>query len=70
MSVGDSGEVPLTSAFKIQSERSVLAGSDYVGKAGINHNVTVIRSDRPYDRPAMTRALLAMLADRVARKGP
>lgn len=45
--MGDSGEVPLTSAFKIQPESSVLAGSDYVGKADINHNVTMIRSDRP-----------------------
>jgi hypothetical protein len=58
----------LTSAFKIQPESSILSGSDYVGKAGINHNVTVIRSSKLYDRPAMTRALLAMLADRVASR--
>lgn len=61
------GEPPLTSAFKIRPESSILQGSDYVGKAGINHDVTVIRSDKPYDRLAMTRALLAMLAERVKK---
>lgn len=64
------GQPALTSAFKIQPESSILTGTDYVAKCGINHNVTVIRDAMPYDRPAMTRAFLAMLADRIRSSLP
>jgi hypothetical protein len=61
---------PLTSAFRIQPESSILAGSTYVAKAGISHSATVVRSGHPYDRRAFTRALLAMLAERMAQPAP
>jgi len=61
----EAGNPPLTRPSKIQPESSILKGTDYVAKSGINHNVTVIRGKKHYDRKAMTRAFLAMLADRV-----
>ena len=65
MAKDEAGNSPLTRPSKIQPESSILKGTDYVAKSGINHNITVIRGKKHYDRKAMTRAFLAMLADRV-----
>lgn len=64
---GKEVQQPLTSAFRIQPESQILAGSTYVAKAGVSHSATVIRAGQAYDRPAFTRALLAMLADRTGK---
>lgn len=57
----------LTSAFHIQPESCLLPGCTYVGKSGVSHSDTVISGPKFFDRDAMTRALLAMLAERLPK---
>lgn len=57
----------LTSAFRIQPESCLLPGCAYVAKAGVSHSDTVISGPEFFDRDAMTRALLAMLAERLPK---
>jgi len=57
----------LTSAFRIQPESCVLPGCDFIAKSGVTHNDPVIQGPQPYDRVAFTKAIFAMLADRMGR---
>jgi len=53
---------------KIPPRSSILPGTDYVAKAGVSHSMTVISSSLPYDRVTFTKALLVMLAERMAEQ--
>jgi hypothetical protein len=66
----DNTPPPLTSAFRIQPESSILEGCEYVAKSGVSHDATVIRALEPFDRAAFTTALLAMLAERLGGGTP